>query len=58
MSSSSIFLRLAISDSTTEGSASVEVSPRSPSSFVAILRRIRHMMFPERVLSRPSVHWM
>lgn len=50
------FLRFAINASTTDGSASVEVSPRFFKSFAAILRRMRRMTFPERVLGRPSAH--
>ena len=41
--------------STTLGSANVEVSPRLEVSPVAILRRIRRMIFPERVLGSESV---
>jgi ATP-dependent DNA helicase PIF1 len=40
--------------STTAGSASVEVSPRLPGSSSAILRRMRRMILPERVLGRPG----
>ena len=40
------------------GSARVEVSPRLPKSFSAILRRMRRMILPERVLGRPGAHWI
>ena len=41
---------------TTAGSARVEMSPNSSSSLVppAILRRMRRMILPERVLGRPA----
>ena len=39
---------------TTSGSAKVEVSPMESVSFAAILRRIRRMIFPERVLGSAS----
>ena len=42
--------------STTEGSANVVVSPRFVRSFAAILRRMRRMILPERVLGRPGAH--
>jgi len=48
--------RLATRFSTTEGSASVLVSPRLSNSFSAILRRMRRMILPERVLGRPGAH--
>ena len=52
-------LRLpSINPSTRLGSASVEVSPRLPNSFSAILRRIRRMILPLRVFGRPGVKWM
>lgn len=41
--------------STTLGSASVEVSPKLLVSPVAILRKIRRMILPERVLGNESV---
>src|SRR5262249_9109881 len=44
--------------STTAGSASVDVSPRLLKSFSTILRRMRRMILPERVLGRPGAHWM
>src|SRR5689334_4370253 len=50
--------RFLIRSSTTAGSASVEVSPSAPTSSSAILRRIRRMIFPERVLGRPGANWM
>lgn len=49
-------LRCAIRASTTEGSASVEVSPKSANSFTAILRKMRRMTLPERVFGRASAH--
>src|SRR5690349_19574643 len=52
------FIRLSISSLTTVGSAKVEVSPRLPYSFSAILRRMRRMILPERVLGRPGAHWI
>ena len=42
--------------STTEGSANVLVSPSESSSFSAILRKIRRMILPERVLGNPGAH--
>ena len=48
--------RLRISSSTTFGSASVEVSPKFSMSFAAILRRMRRMILPERVLGRFCAH--
>ncbi len=50
------YCRPCTSASTTEGSASVEVSPRFSISPSAILRRIRRMIFPERVLGRAEVN--
>ena len=48
---------VAMRSSTTPGSASVEVSPRSPgvtsAPRVATLRRMRRMILPERVLGSP-----
>ena len=46
------------STSTTEGSARVEMSPRASNSSAAILRRMRRMILPERVLGRPGAQWM
>src|SRR5438874_770948 len=43
--------------STTLGSASVEVSPRPEVAPSAILRRIRRMILPERVLGSAGVKW-
>ena len=40
---------------TTEGSASVEVSPRSSISPAATLRRIRRIILPDRVFGKPGV---
>src|SRR3954451_2259847 len=51
-------LRLSMRSSTTLGSARVEVSPRLPNSFSAILRRMRRMILPERVLGRPGANWI
>ena len=45
-------LRFSIRLSITLGSASVEVSPRLPNSLSAILRKMRRMIFPERVFGR------
>jgi hypothetical protein len=42
---------------TTSGLASVEMSPKSDSP-AAILRRMRRMIFPERVLGNPSQNWI
>ena len=50
--------RLRSSSSTTEGSARVEMSPMSSVSSVAILRRIRRMILPERVLGRFGAQWI
>src|ERR1019366_117874 len=44
--------------STTEGSARVEISPRLLMSPSAILRRMRRMILPERVLGRPGANWI
>ena len=46
------------SESTTPGSASVEVSPRSEISPSAILRRTRLIILPERVLGSAGVNWI
>src|SRR6185312_9775085 len=53
-----LFWRLAIRSSTTEGSASVEVSPSAPKSSSAILRKIRRMILAERVLGKPGANWI
>src|SRR5688500_15490864 len=50
------FMRSRTKFSTTDGSASVEISPSWSCSFAAILRRIRRMIFPERVLGRLGAH--
>lgn len=50
------FIRFSTKPSTTAGSARVEVSPKLLCSFAAILRRIRRMIFPERVLGSPGDH--
>ena len=39
---------------TTEGSASVDVSPSSLTSLAATLRRTLRMILPDRVLGRPD----
>src|SRR6185437_12381846 len=44
--------------STTEGSARVEMSPRLDMSPSAILRRMRRMILPERVLGKPGANWI
>lgn len=49
---------LARRSSTTVGSARVEVSPRSEVSSSAILRRMRRMIFPDRVLGNPGAQWI
>ena len=49
---------MATSTSTTPGSASVEVSPRLLTSPSAILRNIRRMILPERVLGSAGAKWM
>src|SRR5690348_14529597 len=41
---------------TTAGSASVLVSPSWVCSLAAILRKIRRMIFPERVFGNPGAH--
>ena len=46
------------SESTTPGSASVEVSPKSWTSPSAILRKMRRMILPDRVFGSPSVNWI
>jgi len=51
-----IVLWVSIRCCTTPGSARVEISPRPSYSAVAILRRIRRMIFPERVFGRPGAH--
>ena len=48
-------LLVAINVSTTLGSVSVLTSPSSDVSPAAILRRMRRMILPERVLGRPVV---
>src|SRR5690606_18611885 len=53
-----LFCLFAIKSSTTAGSASVEVSPSEPKSSSAILRRMRRMILPERVLGRPGENWI
>jgi hypothetical protein len=34
------------------------VSPRFAKSFSAILRKMRRMIFPERVFGKPGANWM
>ena len=48
--------RLEIKSSTTDGSASVEVSQMLSISLSAILRNIRRIIFPERVFGSPGAH--
>ncbi len=48
--------RFSIRSSTTLGSARVLVSPRPSVSLAAILRRMRRMILPERVLGSPGDH--
>src|SRR5579862_5755602 len=52
------FTALRTRSSTTLGSASVVVSPRFDVSPSAILRRMRRMILPERVLGRPGANWI
>ena len=40
---------------TTAGSAKVEMSPKSSGRLEAIWRRMRRIIFPERVFGRPDV---
>ena len=58
MSDNEIYLlcRLAISSSTTEGSANVEVSPKLSISLAATLRKILRMILPDRVFGKPGAH--
>lgn len=49
-------LRFSMSSSTTSGSASVLVSPRSSNSCEATLRMIRRMILPERVFGSAAVN--
>src|SRR3954468_3278153 len=53
-----LFCRFLTRSSTTPGSAKVEVSPKLPGSSSAILRRMRRMILPERVLGRPGENWI
>src|SRR3954453_4183583 len=50
--------RPASNASTTLGSARVEVSPRPDVAPSAILRRMRRMILPERVLGSAGVKWI
>src|SRR5436309_2701200 len=52
------FWRLFTRSSTTLGSARVDVSPRFSKESSAILRRMRRMIFPDRVLGRFGANWM
>ena len=49
--------RLEIKSSTTDGSASVEVSPMLSISLPAIFRKIRRIIYPERVFGSPRAHF-
>jgi pyruvate/2-oxoglutarate dehydrogenase complex dihydrolipoamide dehydrogenase (E3) component len=51
-------MRFSTRSVTTAGSARVDVSPSWSASLAAILRRMRRMILPERVLGRPGAHWM
>ena len=51
-----VFKRFSIKPSTTLESARVEISPRLSSSLQAILRRMRRMIFPERVFGKAGAH--
>src|SRR6476646_1185388 len=53
-----LFCRFWMRSSTTVGSASVEISPRLEKSSSAILRRMRRMILPDRVLGRPGENWI
>ena len=44
--------------STMLGSANVEMSPTWSSWFSAIFRKIRRMIFPERVFGNPGAQWI
>ena len=51
------FMAPSLSSATIPGSASVEISPSSAmaiAGFSASLRKIRRMIFPERVFGKPS----
>jgi len=50
------FIRFSTRSSTTAGSAKVEISPKLSCSLAAILRRMRRIIFPERVLGSPGDH--
>jgi len=43
-----------IIDSTTEESAKVDISPKLSKSFAAILRKMRRIIFPDRVFGNPE----
>ena len=51
----SLCLCLFTMSATTIGSAKVEMSPKSSGRLEAIWRRIRRIIFPERVFGRPDV---
>src|SRR4051812_16384733 len=53
-----LFCLLFTRSSTTAGSASVLVSPRLPNSSSAILRKMRRMILPERVLGSDGANWI
>ena len=44
--------------STTSGFSKVLISPKLEVSLLAILRRIRRIILPERVLGNPDVNWI
>ena len=48
------FPRISMMAGTTLGSARVDTSPSSLSALTAILRRMRRMILPLRVLGRPA----
>ena len=48
------FPRISMMACTTLGSARVDTSPSSLSALTAILRRMRRMILPLRVLGRPA----
>ncbi len=48
--------RVLIISSTTDGSARVDMSPRSSNSLAAILRKMRRIIFPERVFGRAGAN--
>src|ERR1035437_9288035 len=50
----SIDIRSSMSVATTDGSAKVEISPRSSTCMAAIFLNILRMIFPDRVLGNPG----